>query len=133
MGQRIFLSSTCLDLVDLRSGLKESLEEMGYQVWASEFPEFPVDSGLHAQDNCLRNVERSDQYVLIVNDRYGSAYEGTAYPRHPLAEDQKRSISVTWYEYLSALRCGKPSAFWCANGFGTSGACFRRLGRPGRI
>ena len=108
MGQRIFLSSTCLDLVDLRSGLKESLEEMGYQVWASEFPEFPVDSGLHAQDNCLRNVERSDQYVLIVNDRYGSAYEGTAYPRHPLAEDQKRSISVTWYEYLSALRCGKP-------------------------
>ena len=44
MTQRIFLSSTCLDLVDLRSGLKESLEEMGYQVWASEFPDFPVDS-----------------------------------------------------------------------------------------
>src|ERR1022692_2599448 len=108
MGQRIFLSSTCLDLVDLRSGLKESLEEMGYQVWASEFPEFPVDSGLHAQDNCLRNVERSDQYVLIVNDRYGSAYEGAAYPRHPLVEYPKRSISVTWYEYLRALQCGKP-------------------------
>jgi formylglycine-generating enzyme required for sulfatase activity len=108
MGQCIFLSSTCLDLVDLRSGLKESLEEMGYQVWASEFPEFPVDSSLHAQDNCLRNVERSDQYVLIVNDRYGSAYEGAAYPRHPLAEDPKRSISVTWYEYLRALQCGKP-------------------------
>src|ERR1035438_2046678 len=133
MTQRIFLSSTCLDLVDLRSGLKESLEEMGYQVWASEFPEFPVDSGLHAQDNCLRNVERSDQYVLIVNDRYGSAYDGAAYPRHPLVEYPKRSISVTWYEYLRALQCGKPSAFWCANGFGTSGACFRRLGRPGRI
>src|ERR1035438_7728675 len=108
MGQCIFLSSTCLDLVDLRSGLKESLEEMGYQVWASEFPEFPVDSGLHAQDNCLRNVERSDQYVLIVNDRYGSAYDGAAYPRHPLVEYPKRSISVTWYEYLRALQCGKP-------------------------
>jgi len=108
MGQCIFLSSTCIDLVDLRSGLKESLEEMGYQVWASEFPDFPVDSRLHAQDNCLRNVERADQYVLIVNDRYGSAYEGTDYPRHPLGEDRKRSISVTWYEYLRALRCGKP-------------------------
>src|ERR1039458_9236252 len=98
MGQRIFLSSTCLDLVDLRSGLKESLEEMGYQVWASEFPEFPVDSGLHAPDNCLRNVERAAQYVLIVNDRYGSAYEGAAYPRHPLVEYPTRSISLTWYE-----------------------------------
>ena len=108
MGQCIFLSSTCVDLVDLRSGLKESLEEMGYQVWASDLDGFPVDSSLHAQDNCLRNVERADQYVLILNDRYGSAYEGTAYPRHPLAEDPKRSISVTWYEYLRALKCGKP-------------------------
>ena len=106
--QRIFLSSTCLDLVDLRSGLKESLEDMGYQVWASEFPDFPVDSSLHAHDNCLRNVENADQYVLILNDRYGAAYEGTAYPKHPLPDDPKRSISVTWYEYLRALHCGKP-------------------------
>jgi formylglycine-generating enzyme required for sulfatase activity len=108
MEQCIFLSSTCLDLVDLRSGLKESLADLGYEVWASELPGFPVDSSLHAQDNCLRNVERADQYVLIVNDRYGSAYEGHAYPRHPLPDDPERSISVTWYEYLRALQCGKP-------------------------
>ena len=108
MTQRIFLSSTCLDLVDLRSGLKESLEEMGYQVWASEFPDFPVDSRLHAQDNCLRNVEQADQYVLIVNDRYGAEYGGTAYPKNPLPEDPKRVVSVTWYEYLRALQLGKP-------------------------
>ena len=108
MTQRIFLSSTCLDLVDLRSGLKESLEEMGYQVWASEFPDFPVDSRLHAQDNCLRNVEQADQYVLIVNDRYGAAYGGTAYPIHPVPEYPKRRVSVTWYEYLRALQLGKP-------------------------
>jgi formylglycine-generating enzyme required for sulfatase activity len=100
MPQRIFLSSTCLDLVDLRSGLKESLEEMGYQVWGSEFAGFPVDSSIDAQDNCLRNVERADQYVLIVNGRYGAVYEGTAYPKRP--------VSVTWYEYLRALECGKP-------------------------
>src|ERR1035437_9993036 len=106
--ERIFLSSTCLDLVDLRSGLKESREEMGYEVWASEFPDFPVDSRLHAQDNCLRNVERADQYVLIVNDRYGAPYEGAAYPKHPLPGDPKRRVSVTWYEYLRALDRGKP-------------------------
>jgi hypothetical protein len=108
MTQRIFLSSTCLDLVDLRSGLKESLEEMGYQVWASEFPDFPVDSRLHAQDNCLHNVEQADQYVLIVNDRYGAAYGGTAYPVHPVPEYPKRRVSVTWYEYLRAFQLGKP-------------------------
>lgn len=58
--QRIFLSSTCLDLVDLRSGLRESLEELGYQVWASESPDFPADFSLHPEDNSLRNVERAD-------------------------------------------------------------------------
>jgi formylglycine-generating enzyme required for sulfatase activity len=106
----IFLSSTCLDLEDLRSGLKESIEQMGYEVWASEFPGFPVDTSLrlHAEDNCLRNVERADQYLLIVSDRYGSEYKGHAYPRHPLADDPKRPISITWYEYLRALQCGKP-------------------------
>ena len=99
MTQRIFLSSTCVDLVDLRSGLKESLEEMGYEVWVSEFPGFPVDSSLHSHDNCLRNVEQADQYVLIVNDRYGALYEGTAY--------EKRPISLTRHEYERALECDK--------------------------
>jgi hypothetical protein len=108
MSPSIFLSSTCLDLEDLRKWLKESLKDTGYQIWASEFPDFPVDSSIHAQDNCLRNVERADQYVLIVNDRYGSAYAGKAYPKHPLPEDPKREISVTWHEYLRALECGKP-------------------------
>jgi formylglycine-generating enzyme required for sulfatase activity len=106
--QRIFLSSTCLDLVDLRSGLKESLEELGYQVWASEFPDFPVDSSLHPEDNSLRNVELADQYVLIVNDRYGSTYDGTVYSRYPLADAPERTVSITWYEYLRALERGKP-------------------------
>ena len=106
--KRIFLSSTCLDLEDLRSGLKESLEEMGYQVWASEFPDFPVDSNLHSHDNCLRNVERADQYVLIVSDRYGALYDGAAYPKCPLKDAPKRRISITWYEYLRALELRKP-------------------------
>jgi formylglycine-generating enzyme required for sulfatase activity len=106
--RRIFLSSTCLDLEDLRGGLKESLEEMGYQVWASGFPDFPVDSNLHSHDNCLRNVERADQYVLMINDRYGAEYDGAAYPKCPLPEDPKRRISITWYEYLRALALKKP-------------------------
>ena len=67
MAKRVFLSSTCLDLLDLRSGIKEVLEGLGFEVWASEFPNFPVDSSLHNHDNCLRNVEHADQYVLIIN------------------------------------------------------------------
>ena len=131
--QRIFLSSTCADLVDLRSALKESLEEMGYQVWASEFDDFPVDSNLRAQDNCLRNVERADQYVLILSDRYGAAYEGAAYPKHPLPEYPERSISVTWYEYLRALHCGKPMRILVREHIWDQRSVFRRRGGTARI
>jgi hypothetical protein len=43
--------------VDLRGGLKESLVEMGYQVWASEFPDFPVDSA--RPEHLPANVDRA--------------------------------------------------------------------------
>lgn len=108
MAKRVFLSSTCLDLEDLRSGIKEALEDLGFEVWASEFPNFPVDSSLHNHDNCLRNVEQADQYVLIINSRYGSDYDGELYPRCPLPEEADRRVSITWYEYLRARAAGKP-------------------------
>jgi hypothetical protein len=69
MTQRIFLSSICVDLVNLRSGLKESLEEVEYEVWASE--------------NCLRDVEQADLYLPIVNSRYSPRYEARLRPLGP--------------------------------------------------
>ncbi|NWF84725.1 MAG: hypothetical protein HXY18_12945 [Bryobacteraceae bacterium] len=56
----------------------------------------------------MRNVELADQYVLIVNDRYGAAHSGAKYPKYPLPDDPRRQVSVTWYEYLRAFECGKP-------------------------
>ena len=64
--KRIFLSSTCYDLKDLRADLKGALETLGYSVWASEFPDFPIDPKLHNHDNCLLNVERADLYLLVI-------------------------------------------------------------------
>jgi Domain of unknown function (DUF4062) len=85
---------------------------LGTRFGPLSFRTSPVDHSLYPVDSSLRNVERADQYVLIVNDRYGSTYEGTAYPRHPLPEEPKRTVSITWYEYLRALECGKPVRFF---------------------
>jgi len=70
---------------------------------ASEFPDFPVSPELHNHDNCLANVEHSDLYVLIINDRYGSTYQGERYQLHPIPEQPDRAVSITWYEYLRAV------------------------------
>jgi hypothetical protein len=106
--------------VDLRGGLKESLVEMGYQVWASEFPDFPVDSSLHAQDTCLRNVDRADQYVLVVNDRYGAPYEGEA----DLTSAAGRS-ETPGQRHLARVREAYPNTGMRAH-LGISGTFFRR-------
>src|SRR5262249_220390 len=95
-------SSTCYDLKDFRADFKHTLEELGYAVWASEYPDFPVDSALHNHDNCLINVERADLYLLIINDRYGSTYVGELYPQY-----LGKGLSITRWEYLRALEAGK--------------------------
>ena len=125
----IFLSSTCLDLVDLRSGLKESLEEMGYKVWASEFADFPVDSRLHAQDNCLRNVERADQYVLIVNAATGRRTKAPPIPSIRCRRIRNAASVSPGTNTCARSREECPSASWYARTYGTSGASFRRRGR----
>src|SRR6266851_5171519 len=100
--RRVFLSSTCYDLEDFRALIRAEIEKLGYEVWASESQDFPVHSGLHNHDNCLRNVEACDLYVLIISNRYGSTYDGKLYPKHPLREQPEKTVSVTWYEYLRA-------------------------------
>ena len=114
--KRIFLSSTCIDLKDARADFKSLLEGLGYSVLASEYPDFPVNPGLHNHDNCILTVDIADLYLLIIGDRYGSAYEGTLLPNNPFVPDAGTSrernaqddetppaISVTWHEYLRAL------------------------------
>jgi Domain of unknown function (DUF4062)/NACHT domain len=106
----IFLSSTCIDLQDLRAGIKPVLRANGYRVIASDDPDFSIDSRRHNHDNCLLNIERADAYLLIINNRYGSIFEGAMQPateRGRAALKDYPGISVTWREYLHAVETEK--------------------------
>jgi len=98
--KKIFLSSTVFDLADLRPALASALEVYGtYEVVYNESPRFPVKRNLHSHDICLDAVKDCDTYILVIDKRYGGTYAGTKYP--------KKDVSITWYEYITALEQGK--------------------------
>ena len=87
-----FISSTIYDFRDLRSALKFYLEELGYQVYASEYNDFKVANDQHSYDACLKLIEECDYFILLVGSRVGGFY------------DDKNKVSITRQEYREAYK-----------------------------
>ena len=91
MKPKIFVSSTIIDFEDLKGALKYYLEEWGYDVPMSEYPNFTVDSRSSAIDACLKNLIDCQYYILLIGYRRGSWYI-------------KNKLSVTNLEYQAAKK-----------------------------
>lgn len=70
----VFISSTVLDLADLRSGIKYMLRQRGVNVLMSEASDFPLQGDRSAVDECFENIRNCDYYILLVDKRCGSLY-----------------------------------------------------------
>lgn len=69
---RVFISSTCFDLSQIRKDLKEGIETMGHIPILSENKDFPVNPALNSTENCIEAVRNdADIFVLIIGGRYG--------------------------------------------------------------
>jgi hypothetical protein len=92
----IFVSSTCYDLYQIRTDLKNFLTDMGVEPLLSESPAFPVSPDAKTIENCVNAVkERADIFVLIVGTKYGSI-------------DDASGKSIANLEYLAAKVKGIP-------------------------
>ncbi len=92
---KVFLSSTCYDLKQIRADLLEYFLNMGFTPILSEYSNFPIDPDKNTIDNCIENVKNNtDIFILIIGNRYGSQIN-----------DDK---SITNTEYLYAKRLGIP-------------------------
>lgn len=94
---RIFVSSTCYDLSQVRADLKSFIEqELGYEAVLSEYPSFPVHPDKPTVESCKAAVRANcDILVLVVGDRYGSV-------------DTATNRSITNGEYLEARALDLP-------------------------
>ncbi len=68
----VFISSTVLDLADLRSAIRFVLRQSGVNVLMSEATDFPVSGDKSACEECFENIRNSDLFVLLVDKRRGS-------------------------------------------------------------
>jgi hypothetical protein len=87
---KVFISSTIYDFRDLRSALKYWLEELGYDVLLSEHNDFPAQVDLNSYESCLRAIDDSDYFILLIGSRVGGWYS------------EASRISITQAEYRRA-------------------------------
>ena len=91
----VFVSSTCYDLSQVRTDLREFIEAIGLCPLLSEFSSFPLNPEAGTLQNCLEVVRnRADLFVLIVGGRYGTQIDS--------------GKSITNLEYLEARAKGIP-------------------------
>lgn len=92
---RIFISSTCYDLSQIRQDLKDNIMAMGHIPVMSEDKEFPVNPMASTAENCIEAVKKeADVFVLIIGNRYGYRLES--------------GQSITNLEFLAAVQKGIP-------------------------
>jgi hypothetical protein len=89
---KIFLSSTCYNLTDLRAEIEKFLSDKGYTLLLSDRSNFPVNTGIHRHEVCVENVASCDLFILVIDSRYGAEYY------------KDKNISITWAELNEAIR-----------------------------
>ena len=91
-----FISSTFIDLYEDRKVVAETLKARGLNVNALDIK--PASSQT-SKNEIISGIRESDFVILLIGDRYGSILKSmTGSPVR----------SITWWEYETALRFGKP-------------------------
>ncbi|MEI6826879.1 MAG: DUF4062 domain-containing protein [Desulfuromonadales bacterium] len=103
LGPKAFIASTCHDMEEERRGLKDYLENIGWEPVLSE-SKFGVMPSLNSHDACLAQLQRCHIFVLIIGFRYGGSYI-----RDP-------SISITHKEFRVARELKLPMYIFIREG-----------------
>ena len=96
---RIFVSSTCYDLHEIRHSLRNFIADFQYEPVMSDYGDIFYEFDQHAQDSCLNEIAKSQMYVLIIGNNYGSTYHASTgsedYPDSVTLTEFRKSISFT--------------------------------------
>ena len=91
---RIFVSSTCYDLAEIRDTLYSFIESLEYVPVFSDKNDVFYHPDLHTHDSCIKEIETCQLFILIIGGRYGGGFH----------LDTSRSIVNAEYEAAKQLK-----------------------------
>lgn len=101
---RIFISSTCYDLQEIRYQLRSFIEDFGFLPVMSDFGDIFYDYQKHIQDACKDEIEKSQLFILIIGNNYGSIYykqkDGLKLPDSVTLQEYRKAIETDIYKHI---------------------------------
>lgn len=85
---KVFISSTCYDLLQIRDNLFEFIKSIYFEPVLSEKGDIFFHPDLHTHESCINEVENCQLFVLIIGGRFGGNYKS----------DIEKSITNAEYE-----------------------------------
>lgn len=91
---KVFISSTCFDLREIRDSLSRFVENFGFDPVLSEYGDVFYHPDLHTHDACIHEISNCQLFILIIGGRFGGTY----------VNDKGKSITNAEYEAAKELK-----------------------------
>lgn len=75
---RVFISSTCYDLREIRDVLFSFIDDVNYIPVLSDKGDVFYHPDIHTHDSCLNEIETCQLFILIIGGRFGGKYKADA-------------------------------------------------------
>lgn len=72
---KVFISSTCYDLAQIRDSLFEFIQSYHYEPVLSEKGDVFYHPDLHTHESCINEIENCQLFVLVIGGRFGGKYK----------------------------------------------------------
>ena len=93
---KVFISSTCFDLSEIREQLSKFVASFGFDPILSDHGDVFYHPDLHTHEACVHEVSNCQLFILIIGGRYGGSYT------------IDKTKSITNAEYEAAFNHGIP-------------------------
>jgi hypothetical protein len=95
MVPNIFISSTIQDLHYLRDAIRDTISDLGYSPFMSEYGDFGFLPNMSVEDSCYNSMRESDLAIIIIGKRYGSkSFNGLSITHNEFRTAKKHKIPV---------------------------------------
>jgi len=101
---KVFVSSTCFDLGEIREQLKRFIRSFGFEPVLSDNGDVFYHPDLHTHEACVHEISNCQLFILIIGGRFGGEY----------VSDKNKSITNA--EYTSARESKIPVFTYVRNG-----------------